>query len=365
MKLSAKPDFDQARVAWNHYWAREAWKRPLLVAQVPRKNAPPPPGPYDNYFEHVSNHFGNIRQRIDWMLEATQYLAESIPYYDCSLGPDQFAAWMGKGVFHFSKDSKSTNWVEPFVHDWRDAFPLTIADKNPAWLQMQELHRQVAAICSGRCLVGMGDLHSNADALSSLRGPQNLCMDFYDCPDLVGEAMRQVQTLYKPVYETLYQTGGMSTATGTIGWIPFWCEKRFATIQCDFICLVSPEIARRFIIPALAEEAEFLDHCIYHLDGPGTLPHLDDILSIQAIDAIQWVSGDGQPPMYTWLDVLKKCQAAGKGLQIYGVNFDQIKLLTQELKPEGVVYCANVASEQELDAIASWLEKNAGVSRWV
>ena len=109
MKLSAKPDFDQARVAWNHYWAREAWKRPLLVAQVPRKNAPPPPGPYDNYFEHVSNHFGNIRQRIDWMLEATQYLAESIPYYDCSLGPDQFAAWMGKGVFHFSKDSKSPN----------------------------------------------------------------------------------------------------------------------------------------------------------------------------------------------------------------------------------------------------------------
>jgi len=272
---------------------------------------------------------------------------------------------MGNGAFHFSQDSKSTNWVEPCVRDWRDAFPLAIRDDNPAWRHMQELGRQVAAICAGRCLTGVCDLHSNADALSALRGPQNFCLDFYDCPELVGEAMRQVRSLYQPVYQKLYETGGMSAATGTIGWIPFWCAGRYATIQCDFVCMVSPELSRQFIIPALAEEAEFLDHCIYHLDGPGTLPHLDDILSIQAIDAIQWVSGDGQPPMHTWLDVLKKCQAAGKGLQISGVNFEQIKMLTRELKPEGIVYCVRVDSEKELDAIARWLEQNAGVSRWV
>ena len=364
MQLSAKPNFDQAKDAWNHYWARAPWKRPLLVANV-RKPDAQPPAPYDHYYATVHGDINAIRQRIDWQLASHQYLAESIPYFGYDLGPDQFAAWIGDGKLHFSEASKSTNWFEPCVKDWRDALPLTLREDNPAWIQSQKLGREVAAICAGRCLTGICDLHSNADALSALRGPQNLCMDFYDCPDLIGEAMRQVRTLYPPVYKKLYKTSGRTTETGTIGWIPFWCAGRYATIQCDFICMVSPEISRQFIIPALAEEAEFLDHCIYHLDGPGTLPHLDDILSIKAIDAIQWVSGDGQPPMHTWLDVLKKCQAAGKGLQIYGVKFDEIKMLTRELKPEGIVYCLGVDSEKELDTITLWLEQHAGVSRWV
>ena len=365
MQLSAKPDFEQARDAWNHYWAREPWKRPLLVAPLRRRDAPPPPSGCHSYFDHVHGNIENIRKRVDWMLAAHQYLAEAVPYYGYDLGPDQFAAWLGGGELKFSDDSRDTNWIDPSVTDWRDAMPLTLRDDNPAWLRIQELGRQVAAICAGRCLTGVCDLHSNADALSALRGAQNLCMDFYDCPEQVGEAMRQVRKLYQPVYETLYRTSGMSAETGTIGWTPFWCEGRFATVQCDFLCMVSPEISREFIIPALEEEAEFLDHCVYHLDGPGMIPHLDDILAIKAIDVIQWVSGAGQAPMHEWLEVLKKCQAAGKGLQIYDVRPDQIKMLTRELKPEGIVYCVGVDSERELDALATWLEANAGVSRWV
>jgi hypothetical protein len=34
-----------------------------------------------------------------------------------------------------------------------------------------------------------------------------------------------------------------------------------------------------------------------NLDGPGTLPHLEDILGISEIDAIQWVPGAGDPPL--------------------------------------------------------------------
>jgi hypothetical protein len=91
--------------------------------------------------------------------------------------------------------------------------------------------------------------------------------------------------------------------------------------------MVSPEISRKYIIPALEEEAAFLDHCVYHLDGPGTMPHLDDILAVKDIDVIQWVSGAGQPPMHTWLDVLTRCQKAGKGLQE--------ALLTAQLESSG------------------------------
>lgn len=86
--------------------------------------------------------------------------------------------------------------------------------------------------------------------------------------------------------------------------------------------MVSPEICREYIIPALEEEASFLDHCVLHLDGPDALPHLDDVLAIKGIDVLQWVPGAGQPPVWKWTDVLLKAQKAGKGLQIYDVNLD-------------------------------------------
>ena len=37
MQLSAKPDFERAKEMWNHYWAGEVLKRPLVVARVEKK----------------------------------------------------------------------------------------------------------------------------------------------------------------------------------------------------------------------------------------------------------------------------------------------------------------------------------------
>jgi hypothetical protein len=209
----------------------------------------------------------------------------------------------------------------------------------------------------GRYLVGVCDLHSNADALSALRGPQRFCMDFCDCPELVEQALREVRELYPTVYNALYEAGGMNRETGSTGWISFWCEGKFATIQCDFICMVSPETANRTIIPALEEEADFLDHCVYHLDGPQALPHLDSLLAIKKLDVVQWVPGAGRPPQAEWVDVLKKCQKAGKGLDLY-CDVEQVKKLHRELSPAGVSYSVGLETEKEFDDLARWLEKN-------
>ncbi len=134
---------------------------------------------------------------------------------------------------------------------------------------------------------------------------------------------------------------------------------KFATIQCDFLALLSPELSRRYVIPALEEEASFLDRCTYHLDGPDCLPHLDDILAIKDIDAIQWVPGAGKPLMHEWMDVLKKCQAAGKGLQMYDIHdLETVKKIARELRPEGLMYYVEVPTRDEALQIMDWLERN-------
>ena len=100
MQLQYKPDFKQARNAWNHYWAGECLKRPLVVAQAPR---PGRPGAdiTDRYWNAMQHQWDKQFAQYDAALESTLFLGEAMPYFGPDLGPDQFAAFFGADL-HFS-----------------------------------------------------------------------------------------------------------------------------------------------------------------------------------------------------------------------------------------------------------------------
>jgi hypothetical protein len=353
-------DFDRSSSMWDHYWAREVLDRPLVVASVidEEKLRDKKIDYWGSHYQYaLRNRFDDALGQIDAIFDATEYLGEAVPYFSPDHGPDQFAAFLGTDL-EYAPGSPDTNWAHPVVQDWNDFLPLRFDANSKAWKGILEYSRKLVQHSRGRYAVSVADLHSNIDALAALRGSEKLCMDLYECPDLIEEAMKQVRPIYPTVYNTLYEAGDMK-ATGTIGWAPFWCRGRYATIQADIICLMSPELGRKYVIPALEEEASFLDHCVYHLDGPGTLPHLDDILSIKKIDTIQWVPGAGQPPQHEWMDLLKRCQKAGKGLQLLDVtSLEVVKKLHRELDPAGLVYCVGGCSRAQVMEIIDWLEKN-------
>jgi hypothetical protein len=357
MQLAYKQDFDRVKNAWNAYWEGDVVNRPPVWAVVSRPDAPPS-DLSRRYYHAVHGHHGRMLEQIDLWLEGTEFLGESIPMFEPDLGPDQFAAFLGT-EFEFSDDSPETDWVRQVIDDWDSFLPLRL-DPNGKYIRtLVDYSLLLARHSEGRYLVSVGDLHSNMDTLLALRGSERLCMDFYDHPEQIERAMRQVRAFYPPVYETLYKAGGMGGERGSAGWAPFWCSGRFATIQCDFLALLSPELSRKYVIPALEEEASYLDRCVYHLDGPGCIPHLDDILAIKDIDAIQWVPGAGKPPMHEWMDVLKRCQAAGKGLQMYNINnLDTVKKIARELRPEKLMYVLDVPTRESALEIMDWLERN-------
>ena len=101
-----------------------------------------------------------------------------------------------------------------------------------------------------------------------------------------------------------------------------------------------------------------MDNAAYHYDGKEALVHLDDILAIKGIDAIQWVPSDGQPRSVEWMDLLRRIQAAGKGLWIYDWTADEIKTRFKELKPEGLVFYVGVESEGEGHELIEYVRKH-------
>lgn len=348
--LQFKPDFDEAVQRMLTFWAGEIIDRPACGITAPLPGAEFIPG--STYMEGARDDFSPIIKRAVHNASVTYWGGEAMPAYVPSFGPDQFAAWMGADL-RWSDSGEGTNWVVAFVDDWEDAFPLHIETQGYWWRRMVEFVAALAEAMQGKMLVGHLDLHSNADALAAIRTPAKLCLDLYDCPALIARAMQQVRELYPFVSESLYKTGKMAMS-GTQGWVPLYYPGRTNTIATDFLALISPEMARRYVIPALEEEAASLDACVFHLDGPECLCHLDDILAIDDIKAFQWAAGARNRPDSEWLDLFKRIQAAGKGLWL-PTTPEEVKIYMRELRPEGMYYQIAAQSMEEAEAVLQWM----------
>ena len=89
---------------------------------------------------------------------------------------------------------------------------------------------------------------------------------------------------------------------------------------------MSPNQFREFIVDSLRQQARKLDHVLYHLDGPDAIKHVDALMEIEEIDALQWTSGDHGPDgtLEDWYEIYDKARRAGKSLwiKVYSGNVD-------------------------------------------
>jgi 5-methyltetrahydrofolate--homocysteine methyltransferase len=79
---------------------------------------------------------------------------------------------------------------------------------------------------------------------------------------------------------------------------------------------MSPGQYREFILPSLRKQCKKLNHSLYHLDGPAAVKHLDALMEINELDALQWTAGAGQPDggSEKWYPIYDKVRAAGKSI---------------------------------------------------
>lgn len=347
-------DFTRKEEVWTAFWQKEKLNRPVMCVTSPltgdevhmhRSD--------DNACAHAIMGTSEVQKKhLDSylkMVDTTYYGGESIPHMNITLGPDQYAAFLGAELT--IKDDHFTTWVNSCVDTW-EGFETKLHDDPDSYLRkIIDFIKYAVNRSEDKFIVSMLDLHSNMDAMSALRSPQELCFDLMDEPELVHKVLDDINKTYPVVLDRIYEAGDMKR-TGSIGWAPTYCppsEGRFAVVQCDFSCLISPDQAREFVIPALREEISHLDRCVYHYDGKGALGHLDDILAIPGIDVIQWVPGDGQPRTIEWMDLLRKIQNAGKGLWLYDWSPQEIIEHRHELSHEGVVFSVWLGSRSEAD----------------
>ena len=92
------------------------------------------------------------------------------------------------------------------------------------------------------------------------------------------------------------------------------------------------------MVPALTEQCERLDYSMFHLDGHQCTKHLDLLLDIDGLDAIEWTP-DPQVPKggnEKWHSMYRKILDAGKSVQAIGVKPEEVEPLLDAVGGKGM-----------------------------
>ncbi len=349
MHLKYKPDFERSQKYWDAFWSHEIIDRPCTVVwakKEPGASAAPYISDMNSDFDQTLNLFQNF-------LDSHAFMGEAMAGIRPSFGPDQVAGFLGATVKY--SDQNQTSWSEKIVQDWDD-YDVQIDKSSQCWKRMHKYHKAAQEFCEGKCLLYNIDMHVNIDGLEALRGAQNLLFDIIDKPDAVKKALGQMRTSFVNIYNGFHRYGNKDKL-GTTSLLHMYSRGKYNPIQADFICLLSPDMFREFVLPEIEFEAQFLDNCCFHLDGADSLKHLDDILAIKEIDAIQWIPGAGNKPQIEWPEVLHKIQAANKAVILY-LTPEQVTEIHGQYDPALMVYEVHTESEKQGDELLSWLKKN-------
>ncbi|PJB73612.1 MAG: hypothetical protein CO095_05680, partial [Armatimonadetes bacterium CG_4_9_14_3_um_filter_58_7] len=122
---------------------------------------------------------------------------------------------------------------------------------------------------------------------------------------------------------------------GSTSWIPFYHPGPAYIPSCDFWCMLSDDFSRNAVLPDILTEMEAMERSVFHLDGPQALRHLDLLLEIPNLNAVQWVYGAGNGPAAKWVNVYKRIQAAGKGFLIHADDAQDALTVLEQTGPKG------------------------------
>ncbi len=353
-------DWGATRRRFQAFWRQEVADRCMIAVTAPAEGAPPR-ATGDRAAVALERRWTDgeyiLKQNLR-RFEETYFAGDAFPQIWLNLGASGHAAYFAGARYGFDT---STIWFEPSLCDGpaadNDPPAIEFDLQAPLYRTTLELARYLSDEARGRFFVSMPDTSGNLDALAHLRGSEGLLIDMLSRPDWVHRELVRVQDAWRQTVESVFQITHTNNDGGsTIGWLNTWAPGRHAQMQCDLSVMISPESFVEFAVPELQSQIEWMDHSLYHFDGVDQARHLDALLDLDGLHAIQFTCVAGQASPVHYLPLLKRIQDAGKSLLIplyEGAEQEEIVTLLEELSSKGLMLIARADSAEEADEIVS------------
>jgi hypothetical protein len=359
MELAWKQNWEETKDNLTRWWQREGLAVGMWGATVARRPHEEASPPEKRHPRTSAEYYTDTRARArmnhqDMSLQSCP--ADMFPVANTDMGPGCLALFLGSEP-EFMED---TVWMHPCPdadrpEEWA---PIRLDPENKWWKVHLETIEETLALARGKYLVGLPDLYGGIDTLGLMRGIENFMTDLIERPDWVHEKTAEVDQALFDAVERIYGLIRLEDGSTVDQNFRLWAPGTTMHLQCDLSAMISPAMFETFAVPFLKRQSEWFDYTMFHLDGPECLKHLDMLLDIEEIDAIEWTPGpkvpDGGSP--EWYDLYRKILDAGKAVQPIDVWAHEVVPLLDAIGGKGVYILGLFASEGEVEQVLKDVE---------
>lgn len=355
-----RDDWEQVRSRYEAWWEGEMLDRPLVRITAPVGGAPLPPAPREQaaLFDWLTEP-QKVLPRLEARLAATCYAGDAFPWADpLSQGLAAIQAAYHGAPYAVDADTL-TGWAGALIESWEGRPALVPDTNNPWWQATLRLLDAGARLGGQRWCAAIPDLQGGGEILALLRGSERLALDLLDRPEEIGPAIQEINAAWRFYFEACY-AAIHRWQPGYVDWLGIWSERPAATVECDYMVMVSPRMFERFFLPGIAEQVEMVERPLFHLDGPGAVKHLEMLLALPRLRGIQWVPTPERPRATDWLALFQHIQAAGKRVILNCAAAD-LETVLDALRPELLLIDVTCASPGEAGELERALARHYGL----
>ncbi|SFO66348.1 methylmalonyl-CoA mutase C-terminal domain-containing protein/methyltransferase cognate corrinoid proteins [Prevotella sp. tf2-5] len=348
-----KPNLEETKKRYINWWNHKGiilnmWEH-FQEGVKPHADIPMPPTPRD-----LNQKWFDPEWRadyLDWYVAHSSLMADMLPVANTQLGPGSLAAILG-GVFEGGED---TIWIHPNPNYSDD---IVFNPNHPNYLLHKDLLKACKRKAQGHYYVGMPDLMEGLDVLAAIKGTDQVLLDTVMQPEMLEHQMQQINDIYFQVFDELYDIIREGDEMAFC-YFSSWAPGKMSKLQSDISTMISVDDYRRFVQPFIREQCQKIDYTLYHLDGVGAMHHLDALLEIKELNAIQWTPGVGEPQGGSpkWYDLYKKILAHGKSIMACWVTLDELRPLLDNIGGDGVHLEMDFHNEQEVEQAIRIIEE--------
>jgi hypothetical protein len=318
------PEIRDRLTAW---WNFEEQEHPCIIGTV-RDGPLPDTDDLERFW--ADEEFVIERKMAE--IAATTYYGQAVPYHYVDQGSSAMAGVLGCPMQAIDKE---TVWAGEFLGSADDVLDVLFDPQAPLYQRIRRITAESCRRAHGHHMVAPFALEGMTDLMAALYGIENFLMDTIGEPEAVARAMEHLKLQWIAAWEDI-QSAIDTGNPGGIGWVGIWAPGTTFPLQEDVSYNLSPAAFRSLCIPHIRDQIAAIEYPFFHVDGVGMIPHLDPLLEIPGLKAIQWQPGAGKEDLARWHDLLRHILDAGKALQVYALA-EEVEPLVDALGPRGVL----------------------------
>jgi hypothetical protein len=353
MKTLWKTNWTETQEHFRQWWQHEglvlgSWGTGLANPRAPHDEVAPPTMPDSPELRRTDPQF--VAQNIRHEMAHKVWPADILPIAWPDIGTVSLAPYLGA----IPQYAETNIWYLPCITDPDTHPPLAFDAQHPYCQMLESVVRETVAQSRGNYLVGMPAIVPNLDVLAEVRGAGELMIDMIDRPQWVHDKLQEIETAYMQAFDRMYDLIKLDDSSMAFGYFMLWGPGKTGLLQCDVAAMISPRMFKRFVVPYLEQSCTFLDYSMFHVDGHQCLGHVDHLLGIEDLDAIEWTPDQQVPPGGSshWYEMYRKILDAGKSVWVANIDENDVLPVLDAIGGKGVylnVITANSQPIQEAD----------------